>query len=1397
LRVAGCGLRTNLESSVPAEAVQASFVLGLVDGASCDLYEIETTGPRAVPSYMGETENGVVSFGRIAYEGPALIECTGGTYLDEATGTTKTGPLTRAVVEVQIGGSFTVSPLTEIATRLALADATGVGSALTTHNSAVASAFGLEADITTTTPADIRNDILADDAAGKYATVLAIISQLDANVDADEGSDVDVVDELADILLNNEGSLDEEALVALSAAVQDLATSDVAELLNDEILSAIAVDVGITNAAGALVITGDALVGSTLTATLTDADGTETSLVTYQWSADGADLQGATAATYLLTDAEKGSPVTVTASYVDDQGFAEELTSSPTAIVNSPNETGTIAVSGSSLLGSNLTAAVTDGNGTESSEITYQWAAEGVAIEGANSATYVLTLAYLGSDITVLASYDDGDGYSEAPISSAVTVTAPANQVGVVEITGTALVGSQLASNVTDGNGISSAISYQWSADGASIAGATESSYILTASEKGKAVTITASYSDASGYSESATSAATGIVNSPNLNGGVAITGDAAFEATLTANVTDGNGLTNATITYQWAANGSDIGGATAQTYQLTLAEVGLAITVSVTYTDDDGYAEAVTSSATEQVTAPGAELGVVTISGDALVGALLTASVADGNNTTTSTIAYQWAADDSDIAGATSSTYLLTQSEKGATITVTAVYQDDAGFSEDVTSDPTAAVNSPNQAGVADILGNASVGATLYASVTDGNGTSGSAFSYQWASSTGGAIGADAASYTLTGTELGDTISVTVVYTDDDGYAENVMSVSTSAVVAQPADIGGTIGAITNVDGNGNLVVGQSVTVAVDDANGIDFATPSYEWKTADASGDVLSTETNYIVGNDAVGEALYVEVTYTDDDGYTETLNQTTAGIVYTDIVTNGLDLNTAVDLAGANGLIGVDSPDSVDAYKDVVDFIMDDNKLVIEPMPGSTAEISGATCIVFSDDNTGMVIDGLVFDALTIGITQSCYTGGRNASILLDGNASGPASGNKVINSTFKGDLATRSTELAATDYNYISLGGTNNAVERNEFLGKYVDLDTNAGAAIVVLSDAVADQNQGNIVQYNLFKDFAQFEIVDDAVDTDAHAIKVGTSTGTDAVGTGDHEILYNRFDNLETAGAAISVHSSLNSITGNTLNLVEGGMSLLDGYGNTVNQNIFVGDGASNQITGILFSPLGHQITDNYATLTRRWFLGLTYEALANDGNAAIITDGAIDKVTVLASNTSWDARGPFAFSGADDGETVPTVFCSLYDASDAFSANLDVDRNLVLMANIGGGGVPNANSRNQRGVLDGDWVTAGCSLNAASDFDQNRLFVRSGYLSESGAFDFNGAAGDNTEGNHISDPTASGDMTDPADDTDGPGVLVGGTNNAGVDLDDLDYADETDVGPDSTWVFGI
>ena len=187
------------------------------------------------------------------------------------------------------------------------------------------------------------------------------------------------------------------------------------------------------------------------------------------------------------------------------------------------------------------------------------------------------------------------------------------------------------------------------------------------------------------------------------------ITGTARVGETLssdTSGISDANGLTGVTYTYQWVRNDgtsdTNISGATGQTYTLTDDDLSKVVKVSVSFTDDDGYSEALTSSATGSIARPANEspTGLPIIVGAIYVGETLSANtsgISDGNGLTGVTYTYQWirndGTSDSNITDATGQTYTLTDDDNEKTIKVKVSFTDDDGYSESLTSAETVSV--------------------------------------------------------------------------------------------------------------------------------------------------------------------------------------------------------------------------------------------------------------------------------------------------------------------------------------------------------------------------------------------------------------------------------------------------------------------------------------------------------------------------------------------------------------------------------------------------------------------------------------------------------------------------------------------------------------------------------
>ena len=216
--------------------------------------------------------------------------------------------------------------------------------------------------------------------------------------------------------------------------------------------------------------------------------------------------------------------------------------------------------------------------------------------------------------------WQDGEtiAVSIVPTSTLTETTVPNTAAaGKPTIIGTPQVGQVLTADtslITDADGLLSvSYLYQWLADDVNISGATRQSYTLTENDLAKTIKVTVSFNDDHTNPETLTSAATDpIAARPNTaaGGSPSIQGILQDQQQLTADtagITDADGLTNATLAYQWMrvddGSPSDITGQTGSSYTLTSSDVGESIQLQVTFTDDHGFSESLTSAVTGPVT--------------------------------------------------------------------------------------------------------------------------------------------------------------------------------------------------------------------------------------------------------------------------------------------------------------------------------------------------------------------------------------------------------------------------------------------------------------------------------------------------------------------------------------------------------------------------------------------------------------------------------------------------------------------------------------------------------------------------------------------------------------------------------------------------------------------------
>ena len=697
---------------------------------------------------------------------------------------------------------------------------------------------------------------------------------------------------------------------------------------------------------GILTIDGDLIQGQTLTVNtddLVDPNGLPNrSTFTYRWlagvpNASVTEISGANSATYTLTQAEVGKSIRASVAFTDDDGYDESVNTAFRGLVANINDppSGLPTITGTTTQGETLTAntsGISDADGPASLPFTYQWnthsSGTDTAIDSATSATYILTADDVGDQITVSVRYTDAGGTNEGPLTSAPTAAVAAASTpnnppsGLPTITGTTTQGETLTANtsgISDADGPASlSFTYQWNRnDGTTdtaISGANSATYILTPGDVGDQITVSVRYTDAGGEDEgpltSVPTAAVAAASTPNNppSGLPTITGTTTQGETLTANtsgISDADGPASLSFTYQWNRHSSGtntaISGETNSTYTLTGADVGDQITVSVRYTDAGGTNEGpLTSAPTAAVAAASTPnnppSGLPTITGTTTQGETLTANtsgISDADGPASLSFTYQWnrndGTTDTAISGETNSTYTLSGADVGQMITVAVRYTDAGGEDEGpLTSVPTAAVaaaSTPNNppSGLPTITGTTTQGETLTANtsgISDADGPASLSFTYQWnrhSSGTNTAISGETNStYTLTGADVGDQITVSVRYTDAGGTNEGPLTSAPTAAVAAASTPNNPPSGLPTI--TGTTTQGETLTAntsGISDADGPASLSFTYQWNRNDGTTDTaISGETNstYTLSGADVGQMITVAVRYTDAGGTNE---------------------------------------------------------------------------------------------------------------------------------------------------------------------------------------------------------------------------------------------------------------------------------------------------------------------------------------------------------------------------------------------------------------------------------------------------------------------------------------------------------------------------------------------
>ena len=376
------------------------------------------------------------------------------------------------------------------------------------------------------------------------------------------------------------GSAYDVRVIAVNAA-GDSAPSNVLRVNTDQPLPDPQNQAANSPATGGPGITGTVRAGETLTATtdgIEDEDGLEGADFSYQWvrqdlaTFDDTDIEGATGSTYTVTDADEGKAIKVRVTFTDDAGNEESLTSyarlsAPLLVIPDKEETPE-------------SSEAREAEGEQETPLTATIHDAPESHDGQEDFSFELRF-----------SEEPKEDFSYKTLKDhAFTVTG-----GEVDGARRLVSGSNIRWEITvspDSNADVTVVlpaTTDCEADGAAC---TDDGRMLS---EGLELIV-------SGPDSQQQAANTPATGEP------AISGTARVGETLTADtsgIADEDGLTNVSYSYQWVADDTDIDGATDSSYTLSEDDVGKTINVRVSFEDDAGNEESLTSAATAAAARP------------------------------------------------------------------------------------------------------------------------------------------------------------------------------------------------------------------------------------------------------------------------------------------------------------------------------------------------------------------------------------------------------------------------------------------------------------------------------------------------------------------------------------------------------------------------------------------------------------------------------------------------------------------------------------------------------------------------------------------------------------------------------------------------------------------------
>ncbi len=342
-------------------------------------------------------------------------------------------------------------------------------------------------------------------------------------------------------------------------------------------------------------VSGNALLGATLTCAEGTWAGSPAPALTYQWLRDGTDIPSATASTYVVVEADQGHSLSCEVTAINGEGVASKASADIIEIPGvAPENTEPPQVSGTPAVGESLACLRGGWSGSPPPTFEYQWLRNGASIPSATASSYTVATADRGESLSCRITARNSAGTAEATSNNSLEIPGnqPQNTVAP-EVLGSPAVGELLTcSHGTWSGQPPPTYAYQWLLAGVDIPGATTNTYTVALADRGLSLSCEVTASN----HEGTRSAASQSIHVPGIRPTniepPQVSGIAAVGQQLTCVRGIWNGQPPPTFSYKWVRDGTIIVSATGSAYTIALGDEGHLLSCVVTATNSEGTTE-------------------------------------------------------------------------------------------------------------------------------------------------------------------------------------------------------------------------------------------------------------------------------------------------------------------------------------------------------------------------------------------------------------------------------------------------------------------------------------------------------------------------------------------------------------------------------------------------------------------------------------------------------------------------------------------------------------------------------------------------------------------------------------------------------------------------------------